>query len=87
MNANGQTCVGILPDGRTVFASESLIASQGMDKIRYEMVDKVWLEKTGGAPGYYPVRLSLRGNDVVMIKADSHQHAVDKFLATRREQP
>jgi len=87
MNANGQAYVGRLPDGRTVFASESLIASQGMDKIRYEMVDKAWLEKTGSAPGYYPVRLRPFSSDAVMIKADSHQQAVDKFLASRRNQP
>ena len=80
MSENGQVYVGMRPDGKTVWASESLIASQGMDKIRYELVDKVWFENTGSAPGYYPVRLSLLGGDVVMIKADSHKHAVDKFL-------
>lgn len=73
------TFIGVLPNGQVIHASVGLVAQLGINRVRYELVDSVWLAETGSAPGYYPVRTGLDG-PVVLIKAASQEEAIVKYF-------
>lgn len=80
MNA-GLVFIGDLPDGTPVHAQETTVAQVGLDKLRYELVDREWFKSTGSAPGYFPVCVDWRKDHDVMVKAESHEAAIRKYFS------
>ena len=56
-------------NGNAIHASQELIATHGIDRIRHELSLNVC----------YPVKTSLSG-DTVMVEAKSQQEAIEKYL-------
>lgn len=56
-------------NGNAVHASEELIATHGIKRIRREL----------GLTSYYPVKINLSGH-TVMVEAESQQAAIEKYL-------
>lgn len=68
MNEFGQTAIGV-KDGLIVYVSEDLLCQVGLRKIREHL----------GLIRRFPVQTDLSGN-TVMVEADSHEMAVQKYL-------
>lgn len=79
ISGTDDVCLGVLPNGSPVYCSHNIIAQIGMEKARYELVDRAWIAESGSVRGYYPVRTDLNGN-YIMVRADSHQQAIEKYL-------
>lgn len=63
-----------------MYASQNLIAQYGIDRVREELVDHHWLRAGMTPPGYYKVRTNPLNDEYVLVKAESQEEAVNKYL-------
>lgn len=81
---DGKIYIGTRPDGLHVYADISLIAQRGIDEVRAELVEVYWHRQGLVPPGYYKVRTHPFNDDHVLVKANSHEDAVEKYLKHRK---
>lgn len=72
--------IGYGPDGRPIHVSIESILQYGEERLRFELVDKQYINLGRIPPGYYPVRTSLNQDCFVLVKANSHEEAVNKYF-------
>lgn len=75
--------IGATPAGELVYASSSLIAQVGVERLREELVDALYLRKGLSAPGYHKVRTSPLSDDYVLVRAKTPEEALAKYLRGR----
>lgn len=74
--------IGSLPDGKSVYVSDETLAIYGLDSCKAELVDTYWHRVGLLPPDYYKVKTSLSG-DYEIIKANSQQDAIDKYMKSK----
>jgi hypothetical protein len=86
LNEHGHVYVGYRPakQGYTkVYASSTLIAELGFERVQEELVDVHWRRAGLIPPGYYKVRTRPFNDDHVLIKANSQEEAIQKYLNSK----
>lgn len=67
--------VGYRENGAAVYVSETTLAYHGLRNIR---------EALGLPLKEFPVKTDFGENDYVLVEADSHEEAVEKYLRSKR---
>ena len=67
---NNMEFIGINDKGLAVYVDRLVIAQKGLKSI----LRQFGMEKS------FPVKTSPSGNNVVMVEADTHEQAVEKYL-------